>query len=114
MATQIQVKLDVSANPPVTTIPPHASVNRGNSEIEWTPFANQSFVFLSLTGLPNPPFTAPIVAASQITLTDANTATQDYTYVITVTYNGSNYSSQSSHPQLTLQSQPTSPTIKNK
>ena len=96
MATQIQVKLDTSANPPVTTIPQHASINRGNNEITWTPFAQQSFTFVSLTGLPTPPFSGLSVSSSQITVQDDNTATGDFPYTITVSYNGMNYSSDSS------------------
>ena len=33
MAVQIQVKLDTTANPPVTMVPETVSVNRGNSQI---------------------------------------------------------------------------------
>ena len=97
MAIQIQVKLDTSANPPVTMIPNQPSVNRGNNTIEWTPFAHESFTFVSLTGLSaNPPFSGLTVTGSQITVQDDNTATADYPYTITVSYGGQTYSSDSS------------------
>lgn len=54
MATHIQVKLDPTAVPPVTVIPPKATINRGNQTLEWTPFANQTFTFISLTIMPPP------------------------------------------------------------
>jgi hypothetical protein len=92
MPTQIQVKLDTSANPPVTTIPTIQSVNRGNAQIQWTPFSNQSFTFVSLTGLPNPPFSNIQVSNAQITADDNNTAAGEYTYTITVSSGGNTYS----------------------
>jgi hypothetical protein len=90
--TQIQVKLVTSDNPPVTTHPQVQSVNRGNSQIEWTPFANENFTFVSLTGLPNPPFSGLNVTSSSITVQDDNTAAGEYTYTITVSSGGNNYS----------------------
>jgi hypothetical protein len=97
MAIQIQVKLDTSANPPVTMVPNQPSVNRGNNTIEWTPFAQESFTFVSLTGLSaNPPFSGLTVTSSKITIQDDNSATGDYPYSIMVLYNGMEYSSESS------------------
>jgi hypothetical protein len=89
--TQIQVKLDTSANPPVTVQPQVQSINRGNSQIQWTPFASQNFTFVSLTGLPNPPFSGLSVTSSSITVQDDNTVAGDYTYTITVSSGGNNY-----------------------
>ncbi len=90
--TQIQVKLDTNYNPPVTVIPNKPSVNRGNSQIEWTPFGQQAFTFVSLTGLPNPPFSGLSVTSSKITVQDDNTAAGEYPYVITVSSGGNTYS----------------------
>ena len=94
MAIQIQVKLDTNANPPVTTVPNSLPVNRGNNQIEWTPFANETFTFVSLTGLPTPPFSGLTVNSSSITVNDDNTAAGNYPYTITVSYGGTTYSSQ--------------------
>lgn len=114
---QIQVKLDTSANPPVTTIPNQQGVNNGNHQIEWTPFAQETFTFVSLTGLPDPPFSQLNVTNSQITVQDDNTATGEYAYTITVSYQGNNYSTNSTalygkanHPMV---GGGTGPTIKN-
>ncbi|HEY8011273.1 MAG TPA: hypothetical protein VIE67_09770 [Rudaea sp.] len=114
---QIQVKLDTSANPPVTTIPNHQSINNGNHRIEWTPFANETFTFVSLTGLPNPPFSQLSVTSSQITVQDDNTAVGEHAYTITVSYQGNNYTTSSTalygkagHPMV---GGPSGPTIKN-
>ena len=99
MATHIQVKLDPTAVPPVTVIPPRATINRGNQTLEWTPFANQTFMFTSLTIMPQSnPFSAPVitnppVGASKISVTDNNQATGDYTYVIVVNLNNVSYCS---------------------
>jgi hypothetical protein len=128
MAIQIQVKLDTSANPPVTTIPEQTPVNNGNNTIEWTPFANQDFTFTSLTGLPNPPFSGLSVTASKISVQDDNTAAGTYAYTIVVTYNNQEYSTGSTAMRTAKASGPgtstatrsnsilgnsTSPTIKN-
>ncbi len=114
---QIQVKLDTTANPPVTTIPHQQSVNNGNHQIEWTPYAQQTFTFVSLTGLPNPPFSQLSVTASQITVQDDNTAAGDYAYTITVSYQGTNYSTNGtamhSHAKHPMVGGGSSPTIKN-
>ena len=39
---EIQVKLDPNANPPVTVLPVHQSVNHGNQTLIWVPFANDA------------------------------------------------------------------------
>ncbi len=99
MATHIQVKLDPTAVPPVTVIPPKATINRGNQTIEWTPFANESFTFISLTIMPESnPFSTPVitnppVGGPKISVNDNNQATGDYTYVIVVSLNNVLYSS---------------------
>ena len=111
MSTQIQVKLDTSATPPVTLIPNSVSINRGNNQISWTPFAQESFTFVSLTGLPSPPFSGLTVTASSITVNDDNTAAGDFPYTITVAYQGQNYSSSSSFSRHAEQS-PTHVTAK--
>lgn len=96
MATQIQVKLDTTATPPVTLIPEHPSVNRGNSTIEWTPFANQSFTFTSLTfTTPGNPFSNISVTNGEVTAQDNNQGPGDYPYVVVVTSGGTQYSSAS-------------------
>src|SRR4029078_12174447 len=93
MAIKIQVKLDTTANPPVTTVPVVQSVNSGNNQIEWTPFAQESFTFVSLTGLPNPPFRGLNVTSPKITVNDGNSAAASYQYTITVSSGGNTYSS---------------------
>ena len=127
MAVQIQVKLDTTANPPVTLVPNQVSVNRGNNTIEWTPFSNQSFTFADLGGLPNPPFSGLSVTPNKITIQDNATSGGTYVYSITVNYNGQLYSSNSqnsSSPQMAsasttrvgthaLLGDGSSPTIKN-
>ena len=91
--SQIQVSLDTTASPPVTCSPKHQSVNNGNQTLNWTPAQSQNFAFKSLVFLNNPScFSTPTVSASQITVTDNNTAAGDYPYVLTVTYNGTDYS----------------------
>lgn len=109
MAIQIQVKLDTTANPPVTLIPNHQAVNRGNQSIEWTPFANETFTFVSLTFTTTPnPFSTPTVSNSQISVTDNNSSTADYPYVIVVSSGGVQYSTA---PGLTADN--STPVIKN-
>jgi hypothetical protein len=93
MAIQIQVKLDTTANPPVTLIPNQTAVNRGNNTIEWTPYANQSFTFADLAGLPNPPFSNVTVNANMMSAQDDNTVAGDFVYSVMVNYNGQLYSS---------------------
>jgi hypothetical protein len=93
MATQVQVKLDTSADPPVTLVPNQVTVNQGNNTIEWTPFAQQSFTFADLAGLPNPPFSGLSVTPNKISIQDNNTASGSYAYSVTVNYNGQLYSS---------------------
>ncbi|MDE2156158.1 MAG: hypothetical protein KGJ32_09750 [Xanthomonadaceae bacterium] len=87
----IHVSLDTSADPPVTCSPKNQSMNRGNDSIDWKPAANQSFTFSSLTGLPNPPFSTPIVSDSEITVTDDNQRSGDYPYTLEVMYDGLPY-----------------------
>ncbi|MGH8122714.1 MAG: hypothetical protein ACREPT_08055 [Rudaea sp.] len=115
---QIQVKLDTSANPPVTTIPHQQSVNNGNHQIEWTPFAQQTFTFVSIGPFPDPPFSNYNNSGSQVTVQDANTTAGEYAYTIVVSYQGKNYSTDSTalhskakHPMV---GGPGDPTIKNK
>jgi len=113
MAKQIQVKLDTTANPPVTLIPEHQGVDRGNDTIEWTPFASQNFTFVSLTFTPTPnpdPFSNLDVEATEVTVDDDNEATGTYPYVVVVNYQGTNYSSAASGRSGTGGS----PTINNK
>lgn len=98
---EIQVKLDTSANPPVTLVPTHQSVNNGNQSLIWVPFAQENFTFVSLTGLPNPPFTNLTVTDSQITVTDNNQNNGPevvYPYTIVVSSNGTQYSSAKAGP----------------
>ncbi|MEO5621910.1 MAG: hypothetical protein ABJB02_05905 [Dokdonella sp.] len=110
---EIQVKLDPNANPPVTVLPVHQSVNHGNQTLIWVPFANENFAFVSLTGLPNPPFSNPAVSASKITVTDNNQNNGPevvYPYTIVVSANGTSYSSAKASPILGNGN----PTINNK
>ncbi len=117
MAKQIQVKLDTTANPPVTTIPNKLSVNNGNHAIEWTPFAQQTFTFVSISPLPDPPFSQYVNSGSVVTVQDNNSTAGEYAYTIVVAYQGTNYTSDST----TIQSKaghpmvggPDGPTIKN-
>lgn len=88
----IHVSLNTNADPPVTCRPRNQPMNRGNDPINWKPAANQSFTFSSLTGLPNPPFTTPIITDNEITVSDNNQAPHEYTYTLTVMYNGLSYS----------------------
>lgn len=106
----IHVSLDTTANPPVTCNPKHQPMNSGNDAINWKPAANQSFTFSSLSGLPNPPFTAPIVTDSEITVTDNNQAGGEYPYTLTVMLNGLSYSTAASSP---MSASGGDPTIKN-
>lgn len=90
--SQIQVSLDTSASPPVTCSPKHQGVNNGNQTLYWTPAQNQSFTFKSLVFLNNPTcFSNLTITASQISVTDDNTTPGDYPYILTVTYNGTDY-----------------------
>lgn len=108
MAT-IHVSLDTNANPPVTCSPKNQNINRGNDSINWKPAAQQSFTFSSLTGLPNPPFTTPVISDDEITVSDNNTGAGDYPYTLTVMSNGVPYSTDSS-----MGTGDGDPTIKNK
>jgi len=109
----IQVSLDISANPPVTVQPRVHDVNNGNQTIKWERASNQTFTFTSLSGLPNPPFGTPSVNDSEITITDNNTSAVAYGYTIVVTLNGVQYSTASSRPNPTAQSN-SGPVINNK
>ncbi len=106
----IHVSLDTSANPPVTCNPKHHPINRGNDAIKWEPAANQSFTFSSLIGLPNPPFTTPVVTDSEITVTDSNVGAGEYPYTLTVMLGGSPYTTTTSSAAGTGSSDPS---IKN-
>ena len=109
----IEVKLDINADPPVTVQPQIHSVNRGNHTIEWVPFAQENFTFVSLTGLPNPPFSNLSVTYTKITVSDDNQntgAAVEYTYVIVVCSNGTEYSSAVN----VIKEGSGDPTIKNK
>jgi hypothetical protein len=92
--TTLQVKLDTSATPPVTVIPaPPTNINRGNQTITWTRFANQTFTFKSLAFTTQlNPFTVAL-GDTQVTATENNQATGDYSYVIVVTLANRDYSS---------------------
>jgi hypothetical protein len=93
MAT-IHVSLDTSATPSVTCSPVHQPMNPGNDSINWKPAANQSFTFSSLTGLPNPPFSALSVSANEITASDNNQNNGPeiaYPYTLCVEFNGHTY-----------------------
>jgi hypothetical protein len=93
MATQVQVKLDTSATPPVTVIPQRTTVNSGSQTIDWTPFATQTFSFVSLTFKTTPNPFAVTVTTSKVTATEDNQAAGDFTYVVVVSQNGVQYSS---------------------
>jgi hypothetical protein len=88
----IQVRLDVNANPPVTVQPQKMAVNRGNQIVTWVPAAQQKFKFVSLTGLPTPPFSKLSVQDGQITVTNDNRAVGEYPYTIVVSLDGKQYS----------------------
>lgn len=92
----IHVSLDTSADPPVTCSPQNQNINRGNDPINWKPASGQSFTFSSLTGLPDPPFTTPVICNDEITATDNNAGTGDYPYTLTVMLNGVPYNTNSS------------------
>jgi hypothetical protein len=109
----IEVKLNTAANPPVTVQPQIHSVNRGNETITWVPFAQQNFTFVSLTGLPNPPFSNLSVTDAKITITDDNQNTGapvDYLYTVVVCSGGVEYSS----APIKITGGSSDPTIKNK
>lgn len=109
----VHVSLNVNANPPVTCNPQHVPVDRGNASINWVPAAQQNFTFVSLSGLPNPPFTAPTVTNNQITVTDNNRNNGPdvyYPYTLVVTLNGVQYSTAAGG----ITEQSTGPTVKNK
>ncbi|HEY2397240.1 MAG TPA: hypothetical protein VGH81_14860 [Rudaea sp.] len=109
----IEVKLNTAASPPVTVQPRVHSVNHGNQTIEWVPFAQENFTFVSLTGLPNPPFSTPTVTDTKITVTDDNQnagSAVDYFYTIVVCSDGVEYSSAPSR----ISGGSSDPTIKNK
>jgi hypothetical protein len=96
----IKVYLNTAATPPVTVDPTCHHVNHGNETIVWVPGAQQNFTFSSLQ-IPVPPpvppatspFGTPTVSPSEITVTDNNGATGEYEYIISVSYNGTIYSS---------------------
>jgi hypothetical protein len=89
----VEVNLDTNATPPVTTNPKEAPVDHGNGTVTWRPKAGQTFTFVSLTGLPNPPFSAPVITPGSVSVSDSYTNPGTYPYVITVIYNGVTYSS---------------------
>ena|SRR5690348_104942 len=97
--TDITVTLDITANPAVTCTPKKLSVNRGNQEIKWKPGGNEGFTFPSnaLTGLPDPPFSPPVIN-SEITVQDNNMSPGTYGYTVEVVSdaNGNTYSTSSS------------------
>lgn len=108
----VQVSLNASANPPVTVNPQIHEVNNGNQTIKWERANNQTFTFVSLSGLPNPPFSNLSVSASEVSVTDNNQNNgpdQYYAYTIVVSQNGTNYSTSAG-----ITAQATGPTIKNK
>ena len=109
----VQVSLDTTKSPPVTVNPRVHNVNNGNQTIKWERASNQTFTFTSLSGLPNPPFGTPNVSASEITITDNNTSPAAYGYTIVVTLNGVQYSTASSQPDPTAQSN-NGPVINNR
>jgi hypothetical protein len=100
----VQVSLVISANPPVTVNPRVHNVNSGNQTIKWERGSGETFAFYSLGGLPTPPFGTPNVTDSEITITDNNTTPAAYAYTIVVTLNGTQYSTQPTGPNPTLQS----------
>jgi len=109
----IEVKLNTANNPPVTVQPQIHSVNQGNHTISWVPFAQENFTFVSLTGLPNPPFSNLTVTDTQITVSDDNQNTGsavEYAYVVVVCSDGVEYSSATQNPR----EGDGDPTIKNK
>lgn len=109
----VQVSLNPTGHPPVTVNPQVQNVNHGNETIRWERAAQQSFTFVSLTGLPNPPFSAPTVSDSEISVTDnnPNNGTEtSYPYIIVVSANGQQYSSAASR----IAQQSGGPTIKNR
>lgn len=109
----VQVSLNPTGHPPVTVNPPVHNVNHGNETITWERAAQQNFTFVSLTGLPSPPFSSPSISDSEISVTDnnQNNGTEtSYPYILVVTANGQQYSSAGSR----IQQQSGGPTIKNK
>jgi hypothetical protein len=75
----LQVKLDTTATPPVTVLESSKRVGTHDVELNWVPAAGESgWVFSAITqpdqvtALPNPPFSAPTITDSQITVIDDN------------------------------------------
>lgn len=92
----IQVRLDVNANPPVTVQPNPFSVNRGKAPIKWERAAQQQFTFVSVSGLPQPPFSPKSQSDTEVTMDDDNQSTQSFSYKVVVSLNGTQYSTDGS------------------
>jgi len=109
----VQVSLDTTANPPVTVSPRIHDVNRCNHTIKWERASNQTFTFTTLNGLPNPPFGTASISDTEITIPDDNKGAVAYGYTIVVTLNSVQYSTASSRPNPTAQSN-NGPVVNNK
>ncbi len=89
----MSIKVTLNADFSVTVDPEQYNVNNGNETITWVPHGNQSFTFVGLTGLPDPPFSNLTVTSDKITILDSKSVLATFNYVVTVASGGNNYSS---------------------
>jgi hypothetical protein len=82
---ELHVRLDTAATPPVTVLQDTQEVGKHRYELRWVPASGQlNWVFADIkqpdrvTPLPNPPFSAPAISDSQITVTDDNKHDEDH------------------------------------
>lgn len=81
----LHVKLNTTATPPVTVVEDSTAVGKHRYELNWVPASGESgWVFADIkqsdkvTPLPNPPFSTPTIAPSQISVTDDNKHDDDH------------------------------------
>lgn len=97
----LHVSLNTAAKPPVTVREDAQAVGKHRYKLKWVPARGQSgwaFAGITLpdqtTALPNPPFSAPAITDTQITVEDDNKHAEDhgtFAYSISVTSGGQTY-----------------------
>jgi hypothetical protein len=82
---ELHVRLDPSLKPPVSVVENTQEVGKHRYELRWVPAPGQSdWVFADIkqpdkmTPLPDPPFSAPVIADTQISVTDDNRHDDDH------------------------------------
>jgi len=98
MTYQISVYLNTTATPPVTCVPDTQSVSFGTQDVQWVMASGQNgSISAIIWGTGGDPFSVDPSASNNWTGTDDNDNTSGngemYSYTISVTYNGTTYSS---------------------